>query len=188
MGTGVLVSLADVIGRAASAAGAEGAHHGVDWLFVASLFTNFLLFFGFLFWLVAPMVSRGLENRRASMAVELDEAQAKQAAAEARLAEYQAKLDNLENEVARVVQAYEREAMADRERIKAETEKALSRLARETDFTIQQEMLKAQQLIRKSAVDATLDAAEKKIRSRLTKDDHARLTSQYVSVLNGEPS
>lgn len=175
-------------GASAGATPAEGGAHEIDWLFVASLFTNFFLFFGFLFWKVAPLVTRSLENRRASMAVDLDTAQTKQAEAEARLAEYQTKLDNLESEVARVVEAYEKQAQADRERIEEETEKALARLGRETEFNIQQEMLKAEQLIRSVAVDATLELAESKIRSRMTAQDQERLTNQYVSVLNGSSS
>lgn len=159
-------------------------HDGVDWLFVASLYTNFLLFFGFLFWVAAPAVARGLKNRRAAMARDLERAQKKQAEAEARLAEYQEKLDNLEREVARVVDAYEREAKADRARIEQEAERVVERLARETELTIQQELRKAEKMIRQAAVDATLQAAEEKIRDRINEGDHRRLTELYVSSLN----
>lgn len=180
-------SIAPFLGILATAAGGadHGEGHGVDWLFVASLFTNALLFFGFLFWAGAPLVSRGLRNRRASMAVELERAQKKQADAEARLAEYQAKLDNLEQEVARVIEAYEKEARTEKARIEADTERAVARLARETDFTIGQEMKKAEQLIRQKAVDATLEAAEARIRAQITGADHDRLTARYVASLDG---
>lgn len=161
------------------------SHAGSNWLFIASLFTNFVIFFGFLIWKAAPAVASGLKSRRSTMAVELERAQEKQAKAEARLAEYEEKLQNLEREVAHVVESYEKVAEADRARTEAETEKALARMARETDFTIQQEMRKAERLIRRSAVEATLRIAEEKIKSRINPDDHRRLTDQYVASLDG---
>lgn len=184
------VSVVEQLGLVVVAAGGGGGHGGggehggAGFLFVASLFINFLIFFGFLFWKAAPAVANGLRSRRANMAKELEAAQKKQAEAEARLAEYQEKLDNLEREVARVIQSYEREAEADRARTQVETEKALARMARETDFTIEQEMRKAQRLIRASAVEATIKAAEEKIQNRITLEDQIRLTDQYIQVLN----
>lgn len=184
------MSLVETLARVAAAGspaagdghGAEA--HGVDWIMVVSLFANFVLFFGFLYWVAAPAVRKGLSSRRANMAIDLERAQKKQAEAEARLAEYQAKLDNLEREVAAVVRSYEKEAAADRAKIEEETEKAIARLNRETEFTIQQEARKAEASIRQAAVEATLSAAEKKIRDRIEDDDHARLTERYVEELS----
>lgn len=163
-----------------------GGEHasGIDWVLVVSLFTNAILFFGFLFWAARPAVSKALAARRANMAVDLERAQAKQTEAEQRLAEYQAKLDNLEREVAVVVQAYEREAKADEARIREETDRAIERMNREAEFTIRQETVKARRAIQAAAVEATLDAAEKKIRERIGDADHARLTRRYVDSLN----
>ena len=166
---------------------AEGGAHAqsIDWLLVFSLFSNAILFFGLLIWKAAPLVSTSLRQRRAEMATNLEEAQSKQNAAEARLGEYQEKLDNLEREVARVVASYEKEAEADRVRLEEETEKAIARLERETNLTISQEMRKATAAIHASAVEATLRTAEDKIRNRIDDSDHNRLTEQYISSLNG---
>lgn len=184
----VLSALAEVALAGADAGGHAAESHGIDWLVVLSLFTNVILFFGFLFWQLAPMASKGLKERRANMEVELEEAQKKQAEAESRLAEYQEKLDNLEREVARVIESYEREAEADRKRFEEDTDKAVARLARETEFTINQEMKKAEKKIHAAAVEATLEAAEQKIRSRIQDDDHRRLTDQYVESLDRSAS
>jgi F-type H+-transporting ATPase subunit b len=180
---GALGSAALALARLAPAASGGGHGEDIDWALVASLFLNAFLFFGFLIWKAGPLVSRSLKNRRANMAAELEKAQRKQAEAEARLAEYQKKLDNLESEVARVIESYEKEANAERARIEQDTEKAIERLARETDFTINQEMKKAERLIREEAVNATLEAAEAKIKKRITGADQDRLTQQYVRSL-----
>ncbi|MEO1230708.1 MAG: ATP synthase F0 subunit B [Myxococcota bacterium] len=184
--TSLATKLGELVVAAADAGGHAAESHGIDWLVVISLFTNALLFFGFLFWQVAPMVSKGLKERRATMATELERAQKKQAEAEARLAEYQEKLDNLEREVSRVIESYEREAEADRKRFEEDTEKAVARMLRETEFTINQEMRKAERKIHAAAVEATLQAAEQKIRARIHDDDHRRLTDQYVESLRSE--
>lgn len=181
----VLSDVLVAIGEVAAAGGGEGhgESHGINWLLVGSLFTNAAIFFGFLYWMAAPAITNGLKSRRENMAVGLDRAREKQAEAEARLAEYQEKLDNLEREVSRVVSAYEKEAETDKARIEEETDRAIARLNRETEFTIQQETKKAEKLIQAAAVEATLRAAEEKIRGRIADEDHERITSQFVSSL-----
>ncbi len=168
----------------AAAAGAESHGHGVDWVLVASLFANVIVFFGVLFYFAAPLVSRSLKNRRSTMAAELNRAQEKRAEAEAKLAEYQKKLDDLEQEVAKVVQAYEREAHADRARIERDTEKEITRLGREADFSIGQAVKEAEQRIRAEAVRLTIEAAEARVRSQIGGADHRRLTERYIDGLN----
>ena len=66
---------------------------------VISLFTNFFLFFGFLFVKLRPVVKTALIDRREKMGVRLREAEEKQQIAEAKLSEYQKKLENLELEI-----------------------------------------------------------------------------------------
>ncbi len=162
---------------------AVGGGHHVDWPLVASLFTNVILFFGFLGFKVKPLVSQGLKDRRENMAVELRKADEQRKEAEARLAEYKAKLDNLEDEVARIVAEYETQAEAEKAVIEEETTKALARLEKESEVTISQEMRKAENLIRDAAVKATLEAAEQIITSRITDADQRRLADQYVASL-----
>jgi F-type H+-transporting ATPase subunit b len=171
-----------------AAAGAEGAAHGGDehhlsWFVIGSMFTNFVLFFGFLFVKLKGPVAGALVERRTNMAKKLEEAQAKQREAEAQLAEYKAKLANLEAEVQRVVASYEATAKAEVDRMRQDTDKAIERLARESDFTIQQEMRKAERMIREAAVRATLEAAEALIKDRITDADRRRLVDQYISNL-----
>ncbi|NJK89934.1 MAG: ATP synthase F0 subunit B [Myxococcales bacterium] len=171
----------------------EAAHgddhsHGIDWFELGSMFLNFILLFGFLGWKLRPAVTNGLKERRSSFQKRLDEAQAQQAEASRRLAEYQTKLDNLEVEFRRVVEAYEAEAKADRERMERETEKAIERLARENEFTIQQEVRKAQMAIKGTAVARTLDRAESLLRERITDDDQGRIVDRMIEQIEGGES
>jgi F-type H+-transporting ATPase subunit b len=160
----------------------EHSNH-IDWFVLGSMITNALLFFGFLALRLKPHVSNGLIARRENMAKQLEEARAKQAEAERRLAEYKTKLENLEAEVARIVKSYESEAEADRRRMQEEADRAIQRFVRETEFTISQEAKKAEKAIRNAAISATLEAAEQLLTSRITSDDRRRLADEYIRDL-----
>lgn len=177
-------SAAQLIGLiAAAGGGGEHGDHSINWFVVGSMFTNFVLFFGFLYVKLKGPVKTALEDRRDNMAKELEEAQAKQREAEAKLAEFKDKLSNLEAEVDRVVKSYEAEAEADAARMKDEAEKMVERLSRESEFTIKQEYRKAEQKIQTAAAKATLEAAEALIKERITDADRRRLVDQYISNL-----
>lgn len=162
--------------------GGHGDHH-VDWFAVGSMIFNAVLFFGFLAYKAKPAIADGLLNRRNTMVQRLEEAQKKQAEAERRLAEYAHKLEHLEEEVARIVKSYEAEAAADQARMEQDTEKAIERLARESDFTIKQEFKKAEKVIRAAAVAATVELAEQLVTRRITDADQRRLTDNYIRDL-----
>ena len=170
-----------------SAHGDHGGDHGsIDWFELGSMFVNFALLFGFLAYVLLPIARNGLQARRKSISERLEEAQAKQADAEARLSEYKQKLANLEREFQAVVDSYEAQARADKERIEEETDRAIDRLSRESEFTIQQEVRKAERALREAAVERTLKEAEDLVKRNLTAEDHQRLTDRYVRNLQPE--
>lgn len=175
--------LAQLVAQLAGAATAATGGGGINWFVMLSTIGNAVLFFGFVGYKLRPIVSRGLSSRRDSMARQLEEARIKQEDAERRLAEYAHRLEHLEEEVERIVRSFEAEAKADAERMKAETERAIERLARENDFTIQQELRKAQKLIQEAGITATLEVAESLVKERITDADRRRLADQYIASL-----
>jgi F0F1-type ATP synthase membrane subunit b/b' len=64
-----------------------------------------------------------------------------------------------------------------------DTDRAIERMAREADFTIKQEVRKAEKAIREAAATATLEAAEMLIKERITEADQRRLADNYISSL-----
>jgi len=165
--------------------GHDGEHHdaGIDWFELGSMVANFVLLFGFLAVVLRPTVRNALVARRQNLSERLEEAQKKQADAEARLEEYKTKMENLEAEFQQVLQSYEAQAKADRERLEAETEKALERMGRENEFTIQQEIRKIEKSLQTSAAQETLRRAEELVKERITDADQRRLTDEWVSQL-----
>ena len=169
-----------------AAGGGEGHGNGVDPFVMVCLFGNFIIFFGFLFWKVGPTISMALKARRETMAEELAEAREKQREAEAQLAAYRDKLNNLEAEVQRIVASYEAEARAEAKRLEEDTQRALARLQRESEFTISQEIRKVEDALRAATVEATMEQAEVLIRDRIRPADHRRLADQYINRIEQE--
>lgn len=165
-----------------AAEGAHGGHGGGgwDWYTLGGQWFNFFVVFGAIAWLVRSRIKATLEARRSAMAVQLEEARAKQEEAEKRLSEFGNKLDHLEDEVQRIVKSFEEQGEADRGRIKLDADKAIERLVKEADFTINQEKAKAQREIREAGVRTTLLLAEKLIQERITDADRRRLADEYV--------
>ena len=154
---------------------------------MGSLIANAVLFFGFIAMKLRPAVKTGLVSRRDNMAVALKEAEEKQMRAEEKLREYDKKLANLEGEVERIVESYRTEAEKDRAKMEEETKNAISRLARESDFTIEQEVKKAQASLRAATANATLTRAEKLIQEQMTGTDRQKLIVQaIVQIASGK--
>lgn len=168
---------------AAAGGGDHGGEHHFNLFEYLSTVTNFVIMFGFLGYVLKAPLAEFLRARRENMAAQLEEARTKQAAAEKRIGEYKHKLEHLEEEVQRIVRSYEKEAEADRERLRVDTDRAIERLVRETEFTIRQELRKAEKVIREAAVKATLETAEEMIREQINDGDQRRLADTYIAHL-----
>lgn len=166
--------------RPRGAAGLSG------WAEMALVIGSAVIFFGYIIYKVRPSVAGGLRLRRMKIEEQLAEAEKKAAEAEARAAEYKDKLAHLEEEVQRIADNYKAEAEREAKRMEEETEAAIARLARDSDNTIHQEILKAEQRIHEAAVQTTLAAAEQLLRERTTDADQRRLADQYIKQLNEE--
>ncbi len=181
-----MIDYAPIVEWVGVLASAGGGHHGpghINWFVLGSTILNAVIFFGYLAYILRPTVRDGLKSRRASMEKALRDAEEKQAQAAKRLEEYAHKLANLEEEVAGIVAGYEAQAKADKKRLEADTERAIERLRREADFTIGQEIKKAEKALRQEAIQDTLEAAAQMVQSRITEADRRRLVDQYVQSL-----
>jgi len=184
VGNAISTILALALAAAEEHAGGHGAaEHGFNAFEYFSTLTNFVVMFGFLAYVLKQPLASFLEARRENMATQLREAKDKQQAAEKRIAEYKHRLEHLEDEVQRIVTSYEKEAEADRERMKQDAERAIERMVREADFTLKQEVRKAEKAIREAAASATLEAAESMVKERITDADQRRLADTYIANL-----
>ena len=161
----------------------HGEAHGVNVIELVASFVNFAVLVGLLVFLARKPTQAFLASRRAAVVDGLAEAQRMKAAAEAKYNEYQARLANLDAELAQIKSEIIASGEAERERIIAEAERKSARIRRETEFLIEQQLKQLRADLTRESVEAAMTAAEKLLRERTTDDDQQRLARAYTSKL-----
>jgi F-type H+-transporting ATPase subunit b len=160
----------------------EGGGEGGALLMIGKIF-NVALVIGVLVWIGRKPLAEFFINRTQSIREQLEEAQQARRDAEARLAEMQDRMRNLDEELKEIRSASEREARAEYERLVAEAEcdaeKIVARARQEIDG-----MTRAAHLeLKAHAAELSVQLAEEKIREVITDEDRARLFGQFVRQL-----
>jgi F-type H+-transporting ATPase subunit b len=131
-------------------------------------------------------VAAALQDRRTSIAKEIEEAQRMKAEAEGRAKVYQAKLESLEQEVHTAREGLIRAGEAERDRIVAEAEAKAERMRKDAEFLVAQELKQIRQDLLHDTVEAAVTAAEELLRRRVTAADHERLAEDYLADLGAK--
>src|SRR5579859_6463593 len=103
-------------------------------------------------------LAEGLKNRRISIAKEIEEAKRMKQEAEERATHYQAKLANLEEELAATKRALEEAGKGERERIVKEAEEKAARMQRDATFLLEQEVKQMRLDLVRETVDQAVAA------------------------------
>lgn len=191
------LTLALFVAAAAPVALAQDAHEGVaaehegaahqeghvNVLQLVAGFVNFAILLGILVYLARKPTQAFLVSRRAAVVEGLAEAEKMKIAAEAKYDEYQKRLANLDAELAQIKEEIIASGETDRQAIVAEAERKASRLRRETEFLIEQQLKQLRVDLTKETVEAAMLAAEKVLRERATGDDQQRLAKAYLAKL-----
>jgi F-type H+-transporting ATPase subunit b len=133
-------------------------------------------------------IGTALQNRRDSIAREIEEAQRAKAAAEQRAKIYQGKLEKLEDEVRAAREALVRAGEAERERIVTDAEAKAVRLRNEAQFLVEQELKQVRQDLWREAVEAAVLGAQELLTGRVTAADQERLAEDYLATLGAQKS
>ncbi|MBI5477977.1 MAG: F0F1 ATP synthase subunit B [Deltaproteobacteria bacterium] len=187
---------------AAHAKAAPGGGHGgghavhVNWYraspppgesqpFLATLF-NFIVLGLLLGRFGYPPIRDFVKARHETISKDLADAQRLRAEAEARLKEYEAKIANLDHEIATLLQGIRAEGEAERARIIAAADEQAQRLRRDAESTIAQDMKRARHEIEQEAVTAAIGTAERILRERITDADQRGFVERYLVSLATE--
>ena len=122
-----------------------------------------------------------LGKRRSDMERAINEAAQAKSAAEAKLAEYQTRLGQLDNEMAKLKADLTASAEEDKKRIVAEAEEAARRMKTETDALIDQHAKALSAQVRRELVDGAIATAEKLLREKITAADQQQLADAFRS-------
>lgn len=131
-------------------------------------------------------IAAALQNRRDSIAREIEEAQRIKSEAEARAKVYQAKLEALEGDLFAAREALLRAGEAERDRIVAEAEAKADRIRKDAEFIALQELKQIRQDLWREVLESATLAAEELLKNRVTAADQERLAEDYLTELGGK--
>ena len=154
----------------------------------AALVVNFLILVGMYVYFGKKPVADGLKKRRADIAKEIEEAQRIKHEAEERAKMYQAKLATLETELAEARQALVEAGKGERDRIIREAEERASRMARDAQLLLDQELKQMRDDLVRETVHVAVAAAEEMLRSSVTHADQERLAEDFLRDMTAKGS
>lgn len=140
-----------------------------------------------LYWLLIRFgkkpISEGLKARKLGIMKGMEEAAKVKAQAEARLAEYQQKLDDIEQEVARIRREAKEASEAERARILSEAKERRARMERDARTLIEQELKAAREALLRDTVRAAVKSAEATLAATIGDSDQQRLGDEYLASI-----
>ncbi|HCY87320.1 MAG TPA: hypothetical protein DHV36_19460 [Desulfobacteraceae bacterium] len=175
--------MAMVAGSTAVMAAGGGGHGEVhnSWL---TIDTWKLLNFGILavagFFIARKPVSQFFSSRAKDIEEELSELELKKADAEKKLAEYEARFRNLEQESKQIVEDYIKQGEEAKKRIIAEAGAQADKLEDMAKRNIDQEFKAAKAALQQEIAEMAMDRAEDVIKKSIKAADQDRLVDQYL--------
>jgi len=177
-----VIVLAASIGFASE--GGEGAHHvdnGAQLKDFGWRAFNFVILLGILGYALKKADVKGsLAARQTQIEKDLKDAQAGRAAAEAKLAEYTAKLSQATKEIDELHAAIILEGEQERARIIAEAKIAAQKIAVQAAQSAEQETVKARSELRAEAARLAVEIATGKLTGAIQKADQDRFVGEYL--------
>jgi F-type H+-transporting ATPase subunit b len=151
--------------------------------FLAWLLNTAILFF-FVGKYASRPVSDALKKRKTGIMHGIDEAARMKDDAAESLAEYEDKLDHVDDEIERVKREMLEAGQADRERILKEAREKRERLERDAKILIEQELKAAREQLLRETVATAVRTASEALNRQVTDADHERLAQEYLTALD----
>jgi F-type H+-transporting ATPase subunit b len=146
---------------------------------------NFLILAGLLGWLVAKAGGPLLAARSKEIAEGLAAGETAKAEADARAAEVQAKLNNLEKEIGALRSSAKEEREREADRIRRDTEAEIARIHYQAEMEIESSGKHARLEVQRAVARLAIDLAEQKVRARMSADEQAQLLQNFLKDLAG---
>ncbi|PLX99231.1 MAG: ATPase [Desulfuromonas sp.] len=146
---------------------------------------NFVVMFGLLAYFVTKPFKRGMADRREAIEKSLEEARKAQAEAEAKFAEYDAKLAAANEEIEELTKAMRREAELERDSILANAKEMAAKIEEDADRNASLAVAKARSELRQEAAALAVSLAKDLLEKNFTADDQKRLVDEYIEKVGG---
>ena len=141
---------------------------------------NFLILAGLLGYFAVKAGGPALRGRSKEIQEGLAAGERAKAEAEARAREVQAKLQNLESEIAAMRKTAEEETAREATRIRQDFERELARIERQSEIEIESAGKIARLELQSFVARLAVDLAEQKVRARMTPDAQAALLAGFL--------
>ncbi|HIJ81417.1 MAG TPA: ATP synthase F0 subunit B [Desulfuromonadales bacterium] len=142
---------------------------------------NFAVLVGILVWALKKADVKGsLAARQADIEKSLKDAECARDAAEAKLKEYSARLDQASKEIDELHAAIIREGEQEKARIIAEANSAAEKIVAQAALSAEQETVKARNELRAEAARLAVEIATGKLTGTIQKNDHDRFVGEYL--------
>ena len=161
--------------------GEHGAHASVDAKTLALQLLNFGVLLFILIYFGGRALSKAFRGRHNQLKTDIESAANQRAQAEQRLREQDARLANLEQELAALRAVVKEEGMRERIRLLAGADEKAKRIQDETRFQLDQQVKEAELLLRAEVASASVRLAEELVRKSLNTDDQRRLAQEFVA-------
>jgi len=171
---------ADGHGAEADGHGEEGASHGPP--IFAKLF-NTVVFFGLLGLFAGPWIAAQPRTRKAQIATDLGAAQAAREEAEAKLAEMEVRLAEVDGEVEDILAKAGNQAEAEKERILAAAKTEAARILEQAEAQVGEYEAQATHRLRGQAADLAVELARDLVTKELADKDRTKLFDEYLQGL-----
>lgn len=163
----------------------EGGHAGGRSTLWPFLFhsVNFVILVVALYYLAGKQITAYFAERRQRIAGAIQEARQARQEIERRMLECELKLENADQEVARMKAEAERSAEELQRRLKEEAGQAAQRILQQARLNIEQEVKKARSNLQTEAALLALSLAEQVLKDHINLEDQGRLFKDYLSVI-----
>lgn len=169
-----------------SSGGEHGAEHAAPpakgWMATDTYkVMNFAVLAIALVFLLRKPVKQAFDERIQNIKNQLSELEAKKAAAESELANYNQRFQKLDQEAEKLIAQYVQQGEEAKARILKEAEAAADKLQEQARRNIEHEFKKARQDLQADVLEKALAKAEVMIRDRISDRDQERLVDDYLS-------
>jgi F-type H+-transporting ATPase subunit b len=126
-------------------------------------------------------ISEALKQRKLGIMKGMEDAAKVKAEAEASLAKYQKKLDEIDEEVARIKREMKEAGEAESARILSEAKERRSRMERDAHTLVAQELKAARESLLRDTVRAAVKSAEATLTAKIVDSDQQRLADEFLA-------
>lgn len=141
---------------------------------------NFAVLLFLLVKFAAKPIGAGLAGRRNAIKEEIEELEAKKAAAEKSYREFEQKLATVEKDIDKVVERAIAQAQVEKAKILEKAEQAAADIKRQAEMAIQKEIMEARRTLRNEVAEQAAVMAEELIVKNLTADDQVKIVEDYL--------